>query len=279
MDYDLGALKLMARGGEADIYDAGDGKILRVLRKPAGERWEKEQKLYPLLESRGISVPHCFGFTEVGGKSAELVEKIDGKDMLAAIGAWQSMKKLSELQREVSSVELGEDFGSFDGLFRHFASQPAELSQALHDFSVGIFEKLPKGNQLCHGDFHPGNVLVRDGRFYIIDWMNAYRGNRLADVANTYILMRNTPRLPGQNPASHFVQKRLAAAGALYYLKCVVEQGPFDFAEFSKWIVVMSFLRVYYGLPSEKSTRARYIAECRRLERRGVDAAVWYKKL
>jgi RIO-like serine/threonine protein kinase len=50
---------------------------------------------------------------------------------------------------------------------------------------------MPKGNGVCHGDFTPGNVIVKtDGTYYIIDWAHATQGSSAADAARTYLRFR-----------------------------------------------------------------------------------------
>ena len=50
-------------------------------------------------------------------------------------------------------------------------------------------EGMPKHNKLCHGDFNPSNIIVKeDGTPYFIDWSHATQGNASADVARTYML-------------------------------------------------------------------------------------------
>lgn len=41
------------------------------------------------------------------------------------------------------------------------------------------------GDSLCHGDFHPGNILLSNGHTMVIDFMNVYHGDFLYDVART----------------------------------------------------------------------------------------------
>ena len=44
-------------------------------------------------------------------------------------------------------------------------------------------------NKLCHGDYHPSNVVVKeDGTVYVIDWAHVTQGNASADAARTYLL-------------------------------------------------------------------------------------------
>lgn len=42
-EYNLKDLRLIAQGGEADIYDIENNKILRVLRNPKGKTFENRK--------------------------------------------------------------------------------------------------------------------------------------------------------------------------------------------------------------------------------------------
>src|SRR5215472_10876517 len=45
-------------------------------------------------------------------------------------------------------------------------------------------------NRLCHGDFHPINVLGEISRPVVIDWPDACGGDPAADVCRSYLLLR-----------------------------------------------------------------------------------------
>jgi thiamine kinase-like enzyme len=49
---------------------------------------------------------------------------------------------------------------------------------------------MPDGDRLCHGDFHPINVLGEVSRPVVIDWPDARRGDPAADVCRSYLLLR-----------------------------------------------------------------------------------------
>ena len=51
--------------------------------------------------------------------------------------------------------------------------------------------ELPDGDVLCHGDFHPWNILGPIDNALIVDWLDACRGSPLCDVCRTYVLMRH----------------------------------------------------------------------------------------
>src|SRR4030095_15455198 len=67
----------------------------------------------------------------------------------------------------------------------------------LHHFTRRILDGLPAGDRLCHGDFHPGNLLVCADRVSVIDWPNATRGVPEADYARTMLLLEQADPLPG----------------------------------------------------------------------------------
>ena len=49
---------------------------------------------------------------------------------------------------------------------------------------------MPEGDCLCHGDFHPINVLGAVSRPLVIDWSHACSGNPSADVCRSYLLLK-----------------------------------------------------------------------------------------
>lgn len=50
-------------------------------------------------------------------------------------------------------------------------------------------DSTPKHVKLCHGDFQPNNIIVKDdGTMFVLDWVHATQGNASADVARTYLL-------------------------------------------------------------------------------------------
>ena len=45
-------------------------------------------------------------------------------------------------------------------------------------------------DNLCHGDFHPLNILYDGSKHWIIDWVDASAGNPLADACRTYLIFK-----------------------------------------------------------------------------------------
>ena len=49
---------------------------------------------------------------------------------------------------------------------------------------------MPDGDRLCHGDFHPMNVLGDASQPMVIDWPNACRGDPAGDVCRSYLILK-----------------------------------------------------------------------------------------
>ncbi|MEI7028179.1 aminoglycoside phosphotransferase family protein [Paenibacillus sp. y28] len=64
-----------------------------------------------------------------------------------------------------------------------------QLSDKVKKEIIDYLDGLPDGSCLCHGDFHPDNVLIGEQN-WVIDWMTATVGNPAGDVARTLLLFR-----------------------------------------------------------------------------------------
>jgi Ser/Thr protein kinase RdoA (MazF antagonist) len=49
---------------------------------------------------------------------------------------------------------------------------------------------MPDGDRLCHGDFHPMNVLGDASQPIVIDWPNACHGAPAGDVCRSYLMLK-----------------------------------------------------------------------------------------
>ena len=57
--------------------------------------------------------------------------------------------------------------------------------------------------RLCHGDLHPSNVILGHDGPMIVDWFDASRGDRLADVARSSVtLLGDGASAPSHLPGS-----------------------------------------------------------------------------
>ena len=151
-------MKLIAAGRASEIFDLGDGRVLRRFR--AGGDPEREALVMRHVHAYGYPVPHVL---DVATDSLVL-EWIDGPTMLA------------DVQRRPWRL-------------RGHARALADLHERLH--AIEAPQELPEagsGDRVLHLDLHPENVILSRSGPIVVDWTNARRGDPALDVAMTWVI-------------------------------------------------------------------------------------------
>jgi aminoglycoside phosphotransferase (APT) family kinase protein len=125
------------------------------------------------------------------------------------------------------------------------------LPEEIKRSALGAIESLRDGDRLCHGDFHPGNILRTGEGPVVIDWTNATRGDPDADVARTNLMLRIGEPPPG----SPIVVRLLARVGGRIllwrYLQSYGRHRTLGMTALSRWEVPIAAARVADGIESE----------------------------
>ena len=178
------AMELIARGRDADVFDAGPGRVLRRFRDE-GKSVEREAQVMVHAREHGVPVPEVF---DAVGPDL-VMERVDGPTMATALARrpWElgfHARLLAEVHRRV-----------------HAAPGPGWLRRPFGD-----------GGSLLHLDLHPENVLLVDGSPVVIDWTNAASGPAEADVADTWLVVSSARPSGGRlvQALATLVQGRLA---------------------------------------------------------------------
>ncbi len=191
---------LVGRGFTADVYAWGPGRVLKLFHPGQDrERSEREFRTTRAVHAAGLPVPAAHELVEVAGRWGVVFERVEGPSLLDHVRArpWTlpwSVRLLAELHTRVHRCPAP------GGLPTHRESiadriTAAPLSAEARAAARRRLAALPDGEVVCHGDFHPGNVLVTRRGPMIIDWGRAARGHPLGDVACTARLIR-TAGLP-----------------------------------------------------------------------------------
>ena len=122
-------------------------------------------------------------------------------------------------------------------------------------------ERLPRGAALCHGDFHPGNVMMSSAGPTVIDWLTAGSGPPAADVARTLFLVRDG-RIPTEIRATRrtlirLVRRRLSAA----YLHAYRRRHAIDLDEVAAWRLPILVARLDEDVEGERDHVLRLVGE------------------
>jgi Ser/Thr protein kinase RdoA (MazF antagonist) len=152
---------LVGTGRAADVYDIGNGRVLRRYRTDHDSTIEAAGMR--AAWTAGYPVPEVF---DADGRDL-VMEHLEGPTMLKTLGdrPWRFGRiadQLAELHTRLAGLEI-------DGRLMPVRFEPAEC--------------------LVHLDLHPGNVMLTPRGPVVIDWSNAGMGPRGADVATTWVLL------------------------------------------------------------------------------------------
>lgn len=184
--------RIIAERKDKTIYKDGE-KIIKVF----DPEYSKANVLNEALnqarvEETGLKIPKLLEVSTVDGKWSITTEYIKGKTMAQLMEenpekTDEYLERLVNIQLEIHSKKAPLLNKLKDKMDRKIneADLTATQKYELHARLAGM----PKHDKVCHGDFNPSNIIIReDGSAYIIDWAHATRGNASADAARTYLL-------------------------------------------------------------------------------------------
>ena len=144
------------------------------------------------VEETGLNIPKLLEVTKMENRWALVSEHIEGKSLEELIKEnperkAEYMDMFIDIQLNILSKTAPMLNKLKDKMKRKIAE--TDLSDTIkYDLNTRI-ESMPRHNKICHGDFNPSNVIIKeDGTAYVIDWAHVTQGNSSADVARTYLL-------------------------------------------------------------------------------------------
>lgn len=253
------SLRKIAEGREAEMFAWEDGRILRLLRDPDAQT--RNQWQAAAMESagrRGVRVPAVYDMVTVDGRPGMVMERIDGTDLLTAIGR-QPLKVFTvgricgEVHARMHAVEAPATLPPLKAnMERAIDGAKNVLGEDLHRFALEALAALPDGDRLCHGDFHPANIMMSADEPVVIDWTGASRGHPDADLTRSELILRIGDPPPGTSP----VLRMMALSGRRLlmwlYLRAYRRVRPVDIATLRRWRVPVAAARISDGIEVER---------------------------
>ncbi|KEZ53681.1 hypothetical protein GS18_0201520 [Metabacillus indicus] len=225
----------MGTGNTARVIARGGGTVAKVFyRHIASDFIEYEYAIYKEIAKTPLQVPRLYSFEKE--KHALIFERIDGNSLMAKMKSNPlfmpiHMRRMAEWHADIHQCR-NLKLPLLNDRLASRISVCSDLNESEKRKILSHLEGLPDNERvLCHGDFHPDNVLLTKKGHVIIDWADAAVGSRLADIARSFLLIKYG------GLTSSPVQRMFRRLLAKYYVRCCRRIGLFDMSELQKWIL------------------------------------------
>jgi Ser/Thr protein kinase RdoA (MazF antagonist) len=110
----------------------------------------------------------------------------------------------------------------------------ADLNENVRRGLLDLLDQSPNGDRVCHGDFHPFNILGSFDLPTLVDWLDASRGDPAADVCRCYVLINHSmPEVAADHATAYATASGMSP------------QVVFD------WLPIVAAARLAEGVPNE----------------------------
>jgi aminoglycoside phosphotransferase (APT) family kinase protein len=245
---------LVGSGTRSLVYSYGRGAVAKMPNASTPESWITAEALYAeAVRAAGAPVPRLLGIERISGRTVSVWERVGGMSMWRQVV--EAPARGAELGRLLADLQM-----SLFTLVPPIAlpRQRDRLASKIRRTAVSVDPVLghalaivpadQDAPRVCHGDLHPGNVLMSHDGPMIVDWFDASRGDRIADVARSSLMLGD-----GTTRSHHLPGSDGATVGGLSYayLARLRDRLEIDDDLFACWRAVQAVGRISEGVPCE----------------------------
>lgn len=249
--------RLIGEGRTAEIYAWGDNQVLKLFHSDVPEDWVYyEGRVARLACEAGANAPAVSAdVVEVDGRNGLIYERVNGVSMVRQLTqkpwlVWKMGRLMAALHAAMHRTTSHELPAQYDRLCRDIQAVPY-LSDDAKARIVAYLDTLPAGNTVCHGDFHPDNIILTANGAVILDWMNAARGNALGDVARTSLMLSSKALPPGTTAVRALIIQLLRRIMHSVYIHRYCVLAGVTPEQIDAWWLPVAAARLSENIPEE----------------------------
>lgn len=257
----------IAVGRTAEIYPYADGKVLKLFLPTVPQTWiDKEIEIGRYIQEAQLPVPKVYERAEINNRVGIVYERIEGPSLLNELATkpWNVVRYgrlLAKLHVQIHEIQAPAELETQREWTKGGIPASEKLAEDLKARILQLLGTLPYGNILCHGDFHPGNIIITSNGPVIIDWMTVSQGVPSGDVARTSTILE-AAKAPEGTPMRwllEWIRKLFLAT----YLNTYLQLRPDIKESLAGWQAVMAanFLSDV-SVPGEEGNLRAIVERC-----------------
>nr|WP_246596294.1 aminoglycoside phosphotransferase family protein [Bacillus alkalicola] len=262
----------IGEGGGSDVFEWGNNQVIKLAKSNFSVYgMELEFRNCRIAWEAGLHVPETFDFVTWNNRPGIIYEKIEGVSLYdvfiknlseAGKAAKDGDRFLKEREGKADSIGITASVlaeihqtpiptGKLklrpqrEGLEYAIRNGSDYLSPSEKEVVIELLDQMPKKEQFCHGDPNPGNIIIRDGKPVIIDWMDASVGSPEADIAEYVVMIRYAvlpPTIPAQAVALFdAIREDLISR----FIEEYRQLADLSMEDLDKWIIIIAARKLF----------------------------------
>ncbi|MAT44106.1 MAG: hypothetical protein CL609_17365 [Anaerolineaceae bacterium] len=249
--------KPIAYGRTAEIYAWKNNTILKLFYDWVPTRDPHyEATIHQQVQKHSLPIPKLIEETHFNGRAGIVYERVQGPDMLTVLfqKLWRLpclIQQMATLQSQLHQVQISE-LPTLKDKIRYDISSVALLTQSEKDQLIKHLDQLPNRSNLCHFDFHPGQIILTESGPVIVDWITACQGDPDGDIARTLTLLKFAV-LPDPNVLKQILLRLISRWISRIYLNQLAKLDPqFDRQAIQAWMLPIAAARLSENVTNEE---------------------------
>ena len=236
--------QLIGSGRVAEVFEYGEA-VVKLYRDPA---WRTpaftEAATLSIVAEHDIPAPRVYSVGQFAGRWGVVMDRAPG----------EPLARFAQDQPEIVPAAVDEMLAlhlrihqkpepRLPSLKARLANRITRATQLNPEHKQRLrahLGELPEGDRLCHGDFHPFNIVGLPGHTMVIDWLDATTGHPAADVCRSFVIMM-----------------RAVTELAETYLDRYAALSGIPRAEIIAWLPVVAAARLAENIPEEEEALLR----------------------
>lgn len=255
-------MERIGQGRTAEIYAYSNEHIMKLYRMDFPlEAVQNEFRISELAYKKGLPVPQAISLIEHTTPRAGIVfERLQGNTLLSLI--IQQPELLEQLAFKMAECHYRlhcerDDEGTLP-------SQKQVLSRAIRNVRLlseddqarilSYLTTLPDQQQICHGDFHPDNVMLSDAgdQYWVIDWMTGMSGDPAGDAARSWVILMSGTLPEDTEPAIRKGFEKARESLIEYYIHHYMQLSGITREAIECWMLPVAAARLDEDLPAQE---------------------------
>lgn len=251
-------MQRIGQGRTAEIFKYSNHQIMKLYRMDFSfDVIQNEFNISEWVFQKGLPVPRAYFLVDHAPQTGIVFERIEGETMLSLLTTQPLLFQELSLQMAECHYNLHSQHDDEGRL----PTQKQILSGAIRNTPllseddkakvITYLSTLPERQQICHGDFHPDNVMLNGTRdqYWVIDWMTGMSGDPAGDVARSWVILMSATLSEDTDSAIRLGFETTRDTLLDNYIDHYMQLSGMSRQELDSWILPVAAARLDENLP------------------------------